>query len=212
MRALALLVIVALIWAVGLLAFGARVERSTPAEDPPVSDAVVALTGASTLRLEAAVKLLENGKGRRLLVSGVNKLATRKDIKSVTKAQKPIYDCCVDLDYTAADTAGNAEQIADWAKSKGYRSLIVVTADYHMPRAMLEIRAALPGVKLTAYPVATETLDASHWWGDSVQARRMAIEYCKYLAILARESVKSLFHHKDSSTKAAAKPAKGTAS
>lgn len=211
MRALALLVIVALIWAVGLLAFGARVERSTPAEEPPVSDAVVALTGASTLRLEAAVKLLENGKGRRLLVSGVNKLATRKDIKSVTKAQKPIYDCCVDLDYTAADTAGNAEQIADWAKSKGYRSLIVVTADYHMPRAMLEVRAALPGVRLIAYPVATETLDASRWWADGVQARRMAIEYCKYLAILARESVKSLFHHKDK-TAAAAKPAKGTAS
>lgn len=210
MRALALLIIVALIWAVGLLAFGARVERSTPAEEPPVSDAVVALTGASTLRLEAAVKLLENGKGRRLLVSGVNKLATRKDIKSVTKAQKPIYDCCVDLDYTAADTAGNAEQIADWARSKGYRSLIVVTADYHMPRAMLEIRAALPGVKLTAYPVATETLDASRWWADGVQARRMTIEYCKYLAILARESVRSLFHPKDKPAQPA-KPAKGTA-
>lgn len=211
MRALALLIIVALVWAVGLLAFGARVERSTPAEEPPVSDAVVALTGASTLRLEAAVKLLENGKGRRLLVSGVNPKATRGDIKSVTKAQKPIYDCCVDLDYTAADTAGNAEQIADWTRSKGYRSLIVVTADYHMPRAMLEVRAALPGVKLTAYPVATETLDASRWWADGVQARRMAIEYCKYLAILARESVKSLFHPKAKAAGASV-PAKGTAS
>lgn len=212
MRALALLIIVALIWAVGLLAFGARVERSTPADEPPVSDAVVALTGASTLRLEAAVKLLENGKGRRLLVSGVNKMATRQDIKSVTKAQKPIYDCCVDLDYTAADTAGNAEQIADWARSKGYSSLIVVTADYHMPRAMLEVRAALPGVRLTPYPVATETLDARRWWADGVQARRMTLEYCKYLAILGRETVRGLFHHK-SAAKAAPKPkAEGAAS
>jgi uncharacterized SAM-binding protein YcdF (DUF218 family) len=68
------------------------------------------LTGASNLRLEAATKLLEAGKGKRLLISGVNREATRADVLSVTKAVKPIYDCCVDLGFAAANTIGNAKR------------------------------------------------------------------------------------------------------
>ncbi len=191
-RVLAAIIVLALIWAVGLVAFAQRVERLTPASEPPVADAVVALTGASDLRLEAAVRLLERGKGRRLLLSGINKDATREDVLTVTGAVKPVYDCCVDLGYTAADTRGNAAEIAEWAKGKGYDSLIVVTSDYHMPRAMLLIRAALPDARLTPYPVVTGLVDARHWWRRSGDARRLSIEYCKYLAILARESVRSL--------------------
>jgi uncharacterized SAM-binding protein YcdF (DUF218 family) len=99
------------------------------------------------VRLEAATKLLEDGKGQRLLISGVNREATRADVLGVTKAGKPIYDCCVDLGFAAADTIGNARETAEWAKAKGYKSLIVVTADYHMPRSMLELRAAMPEVE-----------------------------------------------------------------
>jgi uncharacterized SAM-binding protein YcdF (DUF218 family) len=208
-RVLAAIVIVALIWAVGLVAFAQRIERLTPAEEPAVADAVVALTGASDLRLEAAVRLLERGKGRRLLISGVNKEASRDDILTVTRAAKPIYDCCVDLGFTAADTRGNAREIAEWAQGKGYDSLIVVTSDYHMPRAMLLIRSTLPTAKLTAYPVVTEPVDVRHWWRRSGDARRLTIEYCKYLAILTRESVRSL-GAKSNEPPAAAAAAKGT--
>jgi len=163
MKGAAALLIAALVWAVGLLAFSGRVERSVPAAEPPVADGVVVLTGASNIRLEAATRLLEAGKGKRLLISGVNREATRDDVLNVTKAVKPIYDCCVDLGFTAADTIGNAAETAEWARAKDYDSLIVVTADYHMPRSMLELRAAMPGIRLHAYPVATEGLDARHW-------------------------------------------------
>jgi uncharacterized SAM-binding protein YcdF (DUF218 family) len=186
-KTLAALLIALMIWGLGLLAFTGRVDQSTPAPEPPVADGVVALTGASTLRLEAATKLLEEGKGQRLLISGVNREATRADVQSVTKAVKPIYDCCVDLGFAAANTIGNARETAEWAKSKGYKSLIVVTADYHMPRSMLELRAAMPGVVLNAYPVRTD-LNAHRWWKTSASARRMVVEYCKYLAILGREA------------------------
>ena len=187
MKTLAALLIALMIWGLGLLAFTTRVDHSTPAPAPPVADGVVVLTGASNIRLEAATKLLEEGKGKRLLISGVNREATRADVQTVTKAVKPIYDCCVDLGFAAANTIGNARETADWAKSKGYDSLIVVTADYHMPRSMLELRAAMPGAKLYPYPVKTD-LNAHRWWKTSISARRMVVEYCKYLAILGREA------------------------
>ena len=192
MRTLVAFLIVVLIWAAGLVAFAQRVERSTPPVEPPVADAVVALTGASDLRLEAAARLLERGKGKRLLISGVNREASREDILEVSRAVKPIYDCCVDLGYTAADTIGNAEEIADWARRKNFRTLIVVTSDYHMPRSILEIRAAMPEATLIEYPVVTGLVDVDGWWKSGGDARRLVVEYCKYLAILAREGFLSL--------------------
>ncbi len=191
MKTLAALLIALMIWGLGLLAFTGRVDQSTPAPEPPISDGVVVLTGASNLRLEAATRLLEDGKGKRLLISGVNREATRADVQSVTRAVKPIYDCCVDLGFAAADTVGNARETSEWARSKGYKSLIVVTADYHMPRSMLELRAAMPDATLHPYPVKTD-LNARRWWKTSLSARRMIVEYCKYLAILGREAFLSL--------------------
>ena len=70
-----------------------------------------------------------------------------------------------------------------------YRSLILVTADYHMPRALLELRASAPGVSIQTYPVATPELDAHRWTATTLGARRMMAEYAKYLAILAREAL-----------------------
>lgn len=192
MKSLAALLIAAMIWAVGLLAFASRVDHSTPAPEPAPADGVVALTGASVVRLEEATKLLEQGKARRLLVSGVNRQASRDDILGVTKAVKPIYDCCVDLGFMAADTVGNAQETAEWARVRGYDSLILVTADFHMPRAMLELRAVMPDAEITAYPVPTESLDASSWWRTSRGARLMVMEYSKYLAVLGREAFLSL--------------------
>ncbi len=192
MRTLAALFVVLLIWVVGLVAFAQRVERSTPPVEPPVADAVVALTGASDLRLEAAARLLERGKGKRLLISGVNREASRDDILAVSRAVKPIYDCCVDLGYAAADTVGNAEEIAEWARGKSFTRLIVVTSDYHMPRSILEIRAAMPEATLIEYPVVTGLVDVDRWWRNEGDARRLIVEYSKYLAILARESFLAL--------------------
>jgi uncharacterized SAM-binding protein YcdF (DUF218 family) len=191
-RTLAALFVVLLIWVVGLVAFAQRIERSIPPTEPPVADAVVALTGASDLRLEAAARLLERGKGKRLLISGVNREASRDDILEVSRAVKPIYDCCVDLGYTAADTIGNAGEIAEWARGKGFTRLIVVTSDYHMPRSILEIRAAMPEAALIEYPVATGLVDVRSWWRKEGDARRLIVEYSKYLAILARESFLAL--------------------
>jgi uncharacterized SAM-binding protein YcdF (DUF218 family) len=191
MRSAAILTLIVAIWAVGLLAFAQRIDRlQTPDEVTP-ADGVVALTGSSA-RLSAAMKLLEDGKATRLLISGVNRAASPADIRDVAKATRRYYDCCVDLGFQATDTVGNARETAAWARAKHFHSLIVVTSDFHMPRAMLELREALPDVALTPYPVKTTELDAGRWWRTAEGARRMTLEYCKYLVILAREGLLSL--------------------
>jgi uncharacterized SAM-binding protein YcdF (DUF218 family) len=193
MRGVAGLLVLALIWLSGLLAFAGRIERSTPAPAPAVADGVVALTGAgSNERIAAAMRLLEDGKAQRMLVSGVNREASREDIRAVGKAARRLYDCCVDLGFTAATTLGNAEETADWSRAMRFDSLIVVTADYHMPRAMLELRATLPDVTLTPYPVTTSVINARRWWRTGRGARLMIVEYSKYLTILGREAVLGL--------------------
>jgi uncharacterized SAM-binding protein YcdF (DUF218 family) len=190
-RSAAILVMLLVLWAVGLWAFSVRIDQLTPPDDPAPADGVVALTGTSA-RITAAMKLLEDGKAGRMLISGVNPAASRADIRGVAKATRRYYDCCVDLGFQATDTVGNARETARWARAKGYHSLIVVTSDFHMPRAMLELREALPDVALTPYPVKTSELDAGRWWRSGGGARRMIVEYCKYLVILAREAFLSL--------------------
>ena len=126
-----------------------------------------------------------------MLISGVNRRATRADVKDVARGVGRMWECCVDLGFRAADTRGNARETAGWARYHGYGSVILVTADYHMPRALLELRAQTPGVEFYPYPVATD-LDAKRWWRNSLATRRMALEYSKYLVILGREAILSL--------------------
>jgi uncharacterized SAM-binding protein YcdF (DUF218 family) len=192
MKFLTFIAIVVLIWLIGLFVFAERVRGYTPAPEPERADAIVALTGPSAERVNAAIRLLEQGKGDRVLISGVNREVRRQELRALTPGSNRLFNCCVDLGFEAEDTIGNAQEIAAWADAKGYESLIVVTSDYHMPRALTEIRAAAPGVALTAYAVETPSLDNSRWWRAAVTARRMTLEYLKYLAALGRVAVGKL--------------------
>jgi uncharacterized SAM-binding protein YcdF (DUF218 family) len=144
------------------------------------------------LRINAAIRLLELGKGKRLLISGVNREVRPAELRDVSRGAGRAYDCCVDLGFVARDTQGNARETADWAAAHGFRSLIVVTSDYHIPRSVLELHATMPGVTLHPYPVVTETLKARGWWRRGGDARRLIYEYSKYLVILGREIVRGL--------------------
>ena len=113
MKTLSALALLVGLWVIGLVTFADRVERSTPPLLPHRAGGIVALTGAgSNERIGAGVALLEAGKARRMLVSGVNREASREDIRTVSKAVRRLYDCCVDLGFTAADTVGNARETA----------------------------------------------------------------------------------------------------
>lgn len=155
--------------------------RSHGAIEEAQADAVVVLTGGPG-RVSTAVTLLEAQRGARLLISGVNPGSPVEDIAAAAGASQALFACCVDVGPEAADTIGNAAETARWAASRGYDSLIVVTSDYHMPRALLELQAAMPDTRLTAYAVP-----APAPWSSASEARRWLTEYFKYAAVFGRE-------------------------
>jgi uncharacterized SAM-binding protein YcdF (DUF218 family) len=179
---LALGAAVLVVYAVGFSAFVATLPEPH-AGTTAKADAIVALTGEGG-RLAPAVTLLEKGNGQRLLITGVNKLLSKRSLKALLHGGQA-FDCCADLGFAALDTRGNAAEAARWAQAHRYGSLIVVTANYHMPRSLVEFAAAMPGVKLVPYPVAADPLNMLSWGN----ARRLHGEYVKYLASTLRVSV-----------------------
>lgn len=170
--------------AIGFIAFADMVTTSAPPVDPR-ADGIVVLTGG-TARIDGALALLAEGRAERLLISGVNPSVSRDAIaKIVGEGLRPQLDCCVDIDH-ARDTIENASSAGRWATSLEFSSLIVVTSGYHMPRSLAELRDAMPGVELIAFPVANPDLDLSGWWRNPEAFTILAREYGKYLAAEAR--------------------------
>ena len=163
MRLLSVIFIAGLIWLVGLFAFAHRVRELTPADDPARADAIVALTGPSSERVNTAIRLLEQGKGERVLISGVNREVRRQELRELTPGSSRLFNCCVDIDYAALDTEGNALESAKWLKDHAYRSAIVVTNNYHMPRTLLEMKRIVGSTTFVPYPVVNTRLDGGNW-------------------------------------------------
>lgn len=172
--------------------FAASVRAATPPDPPPEADAIVSLTGGGTERLVVGMRLLTEGRGRRLLVTGVNPEVKEEELVTILEAPEPLFDCCVDVGRYAEDTLGNAAETAAWAKRNGFDEIIVVTADYHMPRSMAELRLAMPEARLISYPVRSLTADPGSWQSGIGAASRLAGEYVKLLVIKAREKLLSL--------------------
>jgi uncharacterized SAM-binding protein YcdF (DUF218 family) len=147
------------------------------------ADGIVVLTGGSS-RIADAVELLASKRGRRLLISGVNPATRQQEIARLMPEYKKIFDCCVDLDRSALNTVGNAVEARRWAKDQGFKSLIVVTSNYHIPRAMAELSHQLPEASLIAFPVVTHRL--GDMWSNDATARLLFFEYLKYMVAQVR--------------------------
>ena len=128
--------------AAGFIAFLSQLRGAEIAPDRK-ADGIVVLTGGSS-RVSDAMELLAAGYGRRLLISGVHPTSTASDISRTLPENQSFMHCCVDLDRTAVSTRGNAAEARRWAEGRGFRSLIVVTSNYHMPRALVEFSHAMP--------------------------------------------------------------------
>ena len=144
------------------------------------ADGIVVLTGG-TSRVADALELLAAGRGKRLLISGVNPGTTTADIAHQAAGYDKLLKCCVDLDYSAINTLGNAVETRRWAIDRGFHSLVIVTSSYHMPRALAEISHQLPDVTLIPFPVVSDRLRLEPWWSNGATTRLVLSEYFKYL-------------------------------
>jgi uncharacterized SAM-binding protein YcdF (DUF218 family) len=176
--------VVLLLFGVGFVWFAGTVAGHEVRFDGK-ADGIVALTGGAS-RLSDAVDLLASGRGRRLLISGVSPTTNVGDLKRRVPDHERWFGCCIDLDYSAVNTIGNAIETRRWALGHGFRSLVVVTSSYHMPRAMLELSHQLPGITLIAYPVVSPQRRAEGWWSDPASAKLLMLEYLKYIVANAR--------------------------
>jgi uncharacterized SAM-binding protein YcdF (DUF218 family) len=177
-------------WIIGLVAFVARIPVPDEVASEP-ADAVVVLTGGGG-RLETGLALLEQGHARKLFVSGVHEdvdvamLLASLAADGVPPPDAATVACCIQLGYSAADTRGNAEETAAWIRAEHFASLSLVTADYHMPRSLLEFHRAMPEIRILPYPVFPEQVRREGWWRWPGTTSLLIREYNKYLVALAR--------------------------
>lgn len=183
-RTLLVAFLVALLWAGGLLWFMAYMP-SEPNGDKQPADAIVVLTGGAK-RLDRGLQLLAEGKGKKLFISGVGKDATLRDLYKDKPASRylPYFtdDYYVELGREAHDTKGNAAETARWMHKQNYKSMRLVTANYHMPRSLFELKRAMPDITIIPDPVFPDP--APQPFLDSPETRMLILsEYNKFIIV-----------------------------
>jgi uncharacterized SAM-binding protein YcdF (DUF218 family) len=168
------------VWLAGFFAFTGWVFSLAPPAPMPHAGGIVALTGGDD-RVGAALALLTAHDAPLLLISGVGRYTYLGDFTPDGAAATTHYAGNITLGHSASSTHTNATEAAAWAQAHHLHSLIIVTADYHMPRALLELQAALPGVLLIAAPVRPPAIDQPGW----ATVKLLAEEYNKYLVVRA---------------------------
>lgn len=179
------LLLVSVLFVGGFGVFAFHISALVTPDDPESADAIIVLTGGQS-RIGSALELLRSGKGKRLLISGVNPVADADDLRAATGAAETLFSCCVDIDHVALDTIGNAEEGAKWMRANAFDSVILVTNNYHMPRSLLEMRRHLSQAALKPYPVVNARLDGGSWITKPRALRVLMTEYAKFLAATMR--------------------------
>ncbi|MEX0645244.1 MAG: YdcF family protein [Parvularculaceae bacterium] len=174
-----------MIWAIGFFLFMRAVPQASDAAVAKADGAVV-YTGLGGARVTTGMTVLARGDVERLLISGVNPGTTRELLAEMWPGDRQAFECCVDLGLEAKTTEGNAREVRDWAREHGFTSLVLVTSDYHMRRALLETRTQLPEATIIPHPVESGYLDEKRRPASAEAWRQLAFEYSKFLAVRAK--------------------------
>ncbi|WP_119678916.1 YdcF family protein [Indioceanicola profundi] len=167
-------------WLAGLAAFASRLDRAPAAPEGRRTQAIVVLTGGSE-RLAVGFDLLAADKADKLFISGVYRGVDVRELLRMGRQVPAELECCIVLGHDAADTEGNALETARWMRTEGFTSLRLVTANYHMPRSLVEFRRALPEAEIVAHPVAPPNVRLDHWYFWPGTAELIVSEYTKFL-------------------------------
>lgn len=137
-----ILAVLALAWALGFALF--MLSLGKPLDPGVRTDAIVVPTGGAG-RIPRGIALLQGGAAKRMLITGTDPTVRPIELAVEHRAPPALFRCCIDLGHEAVDTRSNADETAAWVRARGYRSVRLVTADWHVPRAKLELGNALGG-------------------------------------------------------------------
>lgn len=180
------------VWGLGLVWFATTIPAElNKTASKKTADAVVVLTGGAE-RLQEGLRLYTNGYADYLLISGVGRYT---NLTSLLSMSGPLpdnieqYTANITLDYEALDTRGNAIQTAQWVREHNIESILLVTANYHMPRSLIEFKAYLKKDKILPYPVFPKGFYLKEWWNDANSRNIVISEYNKYLLSYANYAI-----------------------
>jgi uncharacterized SAM-binding protein YcdF (DUF218 family) len=182
------------VWVGGFLAFAAAIPTKVRDADRPV-DAIVVLTGGG-VRLSEGFALLDRGLAKKLLISGVadgvDMPALLQTIDGAPLPSQTVLDCCVTLGYDARSTEGNARESYRWLAANGFKSVRLVTANYHMNRSLLEFRRVMPDVELVPNPVFPPEVQDPWWFVRLGTLYLLGNEYHKYVVAAGRAQISEM--------------------
>lgn len=170
-----------LLWVAGFIVFTGTICAMHEPRTPSKVDAAIVLTGG-TNRVNKGLDLLATNKTSNLLVSGVHKNVEIRDIMSLWGDHKDAPPCCITLGYEAGNTIGNAQEAKKWVEHIDARTIYVITANYHMPRALLEFHHVLKDAAIRPYPVQPENFDPK----ERIFWKTAFLEYHKTVMTLIR--------------------------
>ena len=184
---LLLLILLIGIWFIGFFIYLNKISNlpSGPLNNLEGVDAIVVLTGGRG-RLELGLNIFKKSKAIELFISGVDSGVNKTTLLKNRNIDGKILDCCITLGYNAENTFGNATETAHWIKSKQFSSLYIVTANYHMPRSLLEFQTSLPEVTIIPRAVHPSYVRMKDWWRWQGTIRLLTAEYTKYIATYMR--------------------------
>ena len=130
-----------ILYGIGFAVFGGTIgEPAAPGAEP--TDGIVVITGGSG-RIEHAIDMLADRKGERLLIAGADPSVTKTDLVHRLGGRNRLVRCCVDLGSESVDTRSNAEETRRWLERQRFKSVRLITSDWHMRRARYEFRREL---------------------------------------------------------------------
>ncbi len=201
LRRLALLIgLAAALWLFGFAFYLADVAEHSGSPALPLwpqareqaqDTAIVVLTGGSE-RIATGLRLLQDGYGRKLFISGVGPGGDYAKLFAGLTRQPQLEQCCVVLGHKAGDTIGNASETALWLAQEKFSQVILVTAHYHMQRSLLEFRLLEGHLVIHPFPVAPARVQIADWWQRPRTALLLMTEYSKLLVTLLRSGLHSL--------------------
>ena len=190
-RAMVLAFILFLCWGGGLIWFAETMPDKVENPDGK-TDVIVVLTGGSG-RLDEGLRLFDAGLAKKVFVSGLYQGLDVAALLNLSRRSPRSLDCCLGIGY-AVDTIDNARETTEWMKKQAMTSARLVTAAYHMRRAVMEFESADPDIEVIPHPVFPGHVKQDRWWAWPGTSGLIIGEYNKYLMAGIRIHLMGLYH------------------